>query len=179
MKILLILLLLLPLNAFALNTSTEQCTSFYRDVTDENVWCAYIEKFTELGITTGYPDRFFLPQNNMTRAQAAVFFMRALDLLNTDNSYSLFVDKLTLPSAKVNQYYQESLTMTSSGLLGPNYSCTSNSLGIDAHAEGNECIISGTPTKAEDVMVKLTVRDFANPNNLDQRIRTFLVKEAQ
>jgi hypothetical protein len=59
------------------------CTgTIFSDVNEASVgyqFCDYIERFSVLGITTGYPDGTFRPSNYPTRGQMAAFFMRAID----------------------------------------------------------------------------------------------------
>jgi len=45
---------------------------------DPSSWsCRYIKRLKELGITTGYPDGTYKPENQVTRAQMAAFIYRA------------------------------------------------------------------------------------------------------
>jgi hypothetical protein len=57
------------------------CTgSVFTDVNEASVgktFCGYIEKFSELGITAGCGDGRFCPDDNVTRAQAAVLLLKA------------------------------------------------------------------------------------------------------
>jgi len=59
------------------------CTgTIFSDVNEASVgyqFCDYIERFSVLGITTGYPDGTFRPSQYPTRGQMAAFFMRAID----------------------------------------------------------------------------------------------------
>jgi prepilin-type processing-associated H-X9-DG protein len=59
------------------------CTgTIFSDVNETSVgyqFCDYIERFSVLGITTGYPDGTFRPASSPTRGQMAAFFMRAID----------------------------------------------------------------------------------------------------
>jgi len=51
---------------------------YFSDVTDPNYWAfGYIQKLWESGITTGYPDGTYRPENNVTRAEMAAFLIRA------------------------------------------------------------------------------------------------------
>ncbi len=52
--------------------------SAFTDVSDPNYWAfEYIQKLRESGITTGYPDGTFRPENLVTRAEMAAFLIRA------------------------------------------------------------------------------------------------------
>jgi hypothetical protein len=41
---------------------------------------AWIEQLAEEGITSGYPDGTYRPNNNVTRAEMAVFLVRTFNL---------------------------------------------------------------------------------------------------
>ena len=51
---------------------------YFPDVSDPTYWAfKYIQKLKELGITTGYPDGTYRPENKVTRAEMAAFLARA------------------------------------------------------------------------------------------------------
>ena len=53
-------------------------TPYFSDVSDPTYWAfKYIQKLKELGITTGYPDGTYGPENLVTRAEMAAFLGRA------------------------------------------------------------------------------------------------------
>ena len=66
------------------------CTgTIFSDVNEASVgyqFCDYIERFSVLGITTGYPDGTYRPSQNVTRAQMATFIMRTIDNVLTAGS---------------------------------------------------------------------------------------------
>jgi hypothetical protein len=67
-----------------------QCLgTIFTDVNTSTVsemFCEYIERFSTLGITTGYPDGTYRPSQNVSRAQMAVFIMRTIDNVITAGS---------------------------------------------------------------------------------------------
>jgi hypothetical protein len=67
-----------------------QCLgTVFTDVNENTVsemFCEYIERFSTLGITTGYPDGTYRPSQNVTRAQMATFIMRTIDNVLTAGS---------------------------------------------------------------------------------------------
>jgi hypothetical protein len=67
-----------------------QCLeTIFTDVNTNTVsemFCEYIERFSTLGITTGYPDGTYRPSQNVTRAQMATFIMRTIDNVLTAGS---------------------------------------------------------------------------------------------
>ena len=59
--------------------ATDYCSSgsLFTDVTASDWSCKYINRLYELGITTGYGDGRYGPDDLVTRAQMAVFLGRA------------------------------------------------------------------------------------------------------
>jgi len=49
----------------------------FSDVSSDHWAFDYIQKLRESGITTGYPDGTYKPENNVTRAEMAAFLARA------------------------------------------------------------------------------------------------------
>ena len=49
----------------------------FSDVSPSSFFCKYIKRLFELGITTGYSDGTYRPNNTVTRAQMAAFLARA------------------------------------------------------------------------------------------------------
>jgi len=180
MKILKILLLIASIVAFttasfALDTQLpDQCIQIFSDVDSNNAFCKYIWKFAELGITSGYDDGTYRPADTLSRAQMAVFILRALELYTVPGqNWSLSLDKMFLPPGQTYTYYTQTVTMTGSAVTTPSYSCSAEGLqGITASANGNICTISGTTTAAGLVLVKFTMVDSAAPSHIDQRVRT-------
>ena len=56
--------------------------SRFTDVADDAWYRPFVERLADLGITTGYSDRTFRPDEPVTRAQMAVFLTRAFDGLS-------------------------------------------------------------------------------------------------
>ena len=52
----------------------------FPDVDGSLWWSAHVERFAELGVTRGYGDGTFRPNQDVTRAQMAAFLERAFDL---------------------------------------------------------------------------------------------------
>ena len=83
-----ILLAAVILSGFIVPATTEAaapiCTgTVFNDVTAGLVgaaFCGYIEEFSDLGITAGCGGGNFCPNDNVTRAQMAVFLVRAFEL---------------------------------------------------------------------------------------------------
>jgi hypothetical protein len=182
MKLLKILVLLVTLVSFsgavhALDVAPlDTCQQWFPDVSSTHPLCKAIEKFAELGITTGYPDGTFKPGNTVTRGQMAAFILRALELLSTNDGANLSLNTLSLPNAQLGIYYNQTVTMTASGITSPEYNCliTSGVSGISASLVGNVCTIQGTPTSTGEVIVKFTA---SNSSVSDQRLRVFSVSQ--
>jgi hypothetical protein len=180
MKFLKILVLLVTLVSFAVSANAldvaplDTCYQWFPDVSSDHLLCKAIEKFAELGITTGYPDGYFRPGNSVTRGQMAAFILRALELLSNNDGANLSLDKLTLPQANTGIYYSQTVTMTAAGITSPQYNCliTSGVAGISASVVGNVCTIQGTPTSTGEVIVKFTA---SNSSVSDQRLRVFSI----
>ena len=58
----------------------------FSDVDTQQWWAAHVERFAELGVTRGYGDGTFRPDQSVTRAQMAAFLTRAFDLPNADDA---------------------------------------------------------------------------------------------
>ena len=58
----------------------------FSDVDAQQWWAAHVERFAELGVTRGYGDDTFRPDQSVTRAQMAAFLTRAFDLPNADDA---------------------------------------------------------------------------------------------
>ena len=59
--------------------ATAGAISPFTDVAPGRWSCKYIKRFAELGITSGYGDGSFGPEDLVTRAQMAAFLIRAMD----------------------------------------------------------------------------------------------------
>jgi hypothetical protein len=71
------------------NVSAQCLGTIFTDVNTNTVselFCEYIERFSFLGITTGYPDGTYRPSQNVTRGQMATFIMRTIDNVLTAGS---------------------------------------------------------------------------------------------
>jgi hypothetical protein len=71
------------------NVSAQCLGNVFTDVNTSTVsemFCEYIERFSTLGITTGYPDGTYRPSQNVTRGQMATFIMRTIDNVLTAGS---------------------------------------------------------------------------------------------
>jgi hypothetical protein len=71
------------------NVSAQCLGTIFTDVnttTVSEMFCEYIERFSTLGITTGYPDGTYRPSQNVTRGQMATFIMRTIDNVLTAGS---------------------------------------------------------------------------------------------
>ncbi|WP_052343512.1 S-layer homology domain-containing protein [Bacillus massiliigorillae] len=62
------------------NTKTK-----FKDVSPSSAAARYIQKATEDGIITGFPDGTYRPDQSVTRGQMAIFLSRAFDLTKTAN----------------------------------------------------------------------------------------------
>lgn len=51
----------------------------FKDVSHKNEFYPYVNKLAAINITTGYPDKTFRPNKNVTRAQIAAFISRGLN----------------------------------------------------------------------------------------------------
>ena len=60
-------------------TTSSSCTPPFTDVPCDHWAIDYIRAIKDAGITTGYPDGTFRPENQVTRAQMAVFIIRAIE----------------------------------------------------------------------------------------------------
>lgn len=65
---------------YALQISPAPGTATFWDVPVGSFWHQYVEALAASGITTGYGDGTFRPDNYVTRGQMAAFFSRALGL---------------------------------------------------------------------------------------------------
>ena len=65
----------------ALGNNPVQCTNQFADVPLNNIFCGYIEKLADDGISGGCTAQNFCPNNPVTRAQMAVFLVAAPDPL--------------------------------------------------------------------------------------------------
>ncbi|RKD33518.1 S-layer homology domain-containing protein [Thermohalobacter berrensis] len=71
----------------------------FDDVSEEHWAKEYIEKVSEAGIITGYPDDTFKPNNNVTKTQALVMTARVLDIdederEDIEEKYETFLNNL-------------------------------------------------------------------------------------
>ncbi len=64
----------------------------FSDVAPDDWHAPYVEHIARLGVTTGYPDGSYRPTQPITRAQMAVFLVRALDLDPVDKLAGRFDD---------------------------------------------------------------------------------------
>ena len=64
----------------------------FSDVAEDAWYAPYVAHLARLGITTGYPDGTFRPDQPVTRAQMAVFLVRALNLEPVENPAGRFTD---------------------------------------------------------------------------------------
>lgn len=65
---------------YALQVSPAPATATFTDVSVGSFWHQYVEALAASGITTGYGDGTFRPDNYVTRGQMAAFLSRALGL---------------------------------------------------------------------------------------------------
>ena len=78
--------------ALKLNIPDECNSSPFYDV-DTNTWyCPYVEAIKNAGVTTGYPDGSYGPNDYVTRAQMAAFLVKALHLNKQPCTTKPFVD---------------------------------------------------------------------------------------
>ena len=64
----------------------------FGDVAEDAWYAPYVAHIARLGITAGYPDGTFRPDQPATRAQMAVFLVRALNLEPVENPAGRFTD---------------------------------------------------------------------------------------
>ena len=64
----------------------------FGDVAEDAWYAPYVAHLARLRITTGYPDGTFRPDQPVTRAQMAVFLVRALNLEPVENPAGRFTD---------------------------------------------------------------------------------------
>jgi hypothetical protein len=64
----------------------------FSDVAEDAWYAPYVNHIASLGIPTRYPDGTYRPDQPVTRAQMAVFLVRALDLEPVDNPSGRFTD---------------------------------------------------------------------------------------
>lgn len=64
----------------------------FTDVAEDAWYAPYLDHIAGLGIAAGYPDGTFRPGQPVTRAQMAVFFVRALDFEPVEDPYGRFHD---------------------------------------------------------------------------------------
>jgi hypothetical protein len=141
-----------------------QCLgNIFTDVNTNTVsemMCEYIERFSTLGITTGYPDGTYRPSQNVTRGQMATFIMRTIDnvitasscpegsairAINPDGTVICEMDDAGgTPSGSVTSLDGASAVGTSS-----NYSRGDHKHGIAAGAITGTHIMDGTITNAD------------------------------
>jgi hypothetical protein len=70
---------------------TQSFTPVFPDVTDYYV-SKYLKVLVDKGIVKGYPDNTFKGDNNLTRAEATVLILRALEITPKDYKTSTFAD---------------------------------------------------------------------------------------
>ena len=61
-------------------------SSRFSDVDGSLWWAGHVERFAELGVTTGYGDGTFRPYRHVSRAHMAAFLARAFDLAAADDA---------------------------------------------------------------------------------------------
>ena len=71
---------------------TEADEVSFSDVAEDAWYSPYVTHIARLGITTGYPDGTYQPAQPLTRAQMAVFLVRALNLEPVENPAGRFTD---------------------------------------------------------------------------------------
>jgi hypothetical protein len=76
----------------SLGQSPKSCTGRFADVPVEHVFCGFIEKLADLGITGGCGGSNFCPDDSVTRGQMAVFIEAALGNVPNTCSGSRFTD---------------------------------------------------------------------------------------
>lgn len=64
----------------------------FSDVAEDAWYAPYVAHIARLGITSGYPDGTYRPAQPVTRAQMAVFLVRALNLEPVENPAGRFTD---------------------------------------------------------------------------------------
>ena len=73
-------------------TSTTQPPVSFSDVPGGAWYAPAVQHIAQLGVTTGYTDGTYRPDLNVTRAQMAVFLVRALDLAPVEDPTGRFGD---------------------------------------------------------------------------------------
>ena len=77
----------------AMGLSPSNCTSeVFSDITIGSWYCKYVKAIKDAGITNGYSDGTYRPNNHVTRAEMAVFLAKATSLSTTDCTKKPFSD---------------------------------------------------------------------------------------
>ena len=76
----------------ALGVQPSESSSRFSDVADDSWYRPYVERIAELGVTVGYTDGTFRPDQPVKRSQMALFLTRAFGLADPGAGSDYFVD---------------------------------------------------------------------------------------